>query len=109
MFIDTNIMILLGHALDAALMREQAIANNIAHQKTTGYESLQVNFEQQFASIATQDLARLSAVRPVYQVFQGEHSIDNELALNVVNTTQFKALIKGVNYQLSLMKLALQG
>ena len=38
---------LVSLALDAALMRQTAIANNVANINTTAYQTLEVNFEQQ--------------------------------------------------------------
>jgi flagellar basal-body rod protein FlgB len=43
---------LISHALDAALMRQTAIANNVANANTPGYHSIEVNFEQQLHELS---------------------------------------------------------
>ncbi|MGQ3891445.1 flagellar basal body rod protein FlgB [Legionella sp. CNM-4043-24] len=94
---------LVSRALDAALMRQTAITNNIANASTPGYQSIQVNFEEQLNS------ASISDVRPFYELSGLDSSIDEQMALSVKNATQFRALIKGLNHRLAIMKLAVQG
>lgn len=90
-------------ALDASLMRQTAITYNIANANTQGYQAVGVSFEQQLYS-ETEGM-----MKPVY-TRQDDHSgIDEQIALSVKNATQYRALIKGLNHKLSIMKLALQG
>jgi flagellar basal-body rod protein FlgB len=108
--IDSTIEIV-SLALDAALMRQTAIANNIANTNTTDYKTLEVNFEQQLSGdryFNTNELDN-SAIKPFYQVSEKNSSIDEQMALNVQNMTHYRALVKGLNQKLAIMKLALQG
>lgn len=101
---------LVSLALDATLMRQTAIANNIANINTENYQSMEVNFEQQLQedhlSPNTNDL---SEIAPYYQNCDHQSSIDEQMALNVQNMTHYRALVKGLNQKLAIMKLALQG
>ncbi len=101
-------------ALDASLMRQTAIANNIANTNTRGYQTLEVNFEQQLIaknSIAEPDLSEnvFKDIHPFYQVSENASPIDEQIALSVKNATHYRALIKGLNQKLAIMKLALEG
>lgn len=96
---------LVSLALDASLMRQTAIANNIAHANTANYKSMEVNFEQQLLD-NTNDL---SEVTPKYQLSDHQLSLDEQMTLNVTNMTHYRALVKGLNQKLAIMKLALQG
>jgi len=97
---------LISLALDASLMRQTAIANNIANANTQGYQSMEVNFEQQ---LANSEPAFFKETQPFYQVSDRPASMDEQIALSVKNATQYRALIKGLNQKLAIMKLALQG
>lgn len=102
---DTTIE-LVKRALDASVMRQTAIANNVANSNTLNYETIEVNFEQQLAESSLTDL---SDIKPVYQLSAHHSSIDEQMALNVQNMTHYRALVKGLNQKLAIMKLALQG
>lgn len=97
---DTTIK-LISLALDASLMRETAIASNIANANTRGYQTLEVNFEQQ--------LTQVNKPKPFYQVSKQYSALDEQMMLSVKNETQYRALIKGLNEKLAIMKLALHG
>jgi flagellar basal-body rod protein FlgB len=101
-----NTIELVKHALDASLMRQTAIANNIANSNSLNYETIEVNFEQQLQETSFNDL---SHVNPVYQLSDHHSSIEEQMALNVQNMTHYRALVKGLNQKLAIMKLALQG
>ena len=102
---------LVSLALDAALMRQTAIANNIANTNTTDYQTIEVNFEQQLLNEThlTNNQEQLSSIKPFYQMSEQHSSIDEQMSLNVQNMTHYRALIKGLNQKLAIMKLALQG
>ncbi len=102
---DTTIQ-LISLALDAALMRQTAIANNIANSNTPGYQTLEVNFEQQ---LNENNNNNIEVIIPRYQVNEHQSPVDEQIALNVQNLTHYRALIKGLNQKLAIMKLALQG
>jgi flagellar basal-body rod protein FlgB len=94
---------LVSLALDASLMRQTAIANNIANINSVNYQTLEVNFEQQLQS------NELSSIKPFYQPSEQPSTIDEQMSLNVANITHYRALIKGLNQKFAIMKLALQG
>lgn len=101
---------LVSLALDAALMRQTAIATNIANANTQGYQTVEVNFEEQLdgrSHFTDNDIA--SIAHPVYQQSDTHSSIDEQIAFSVKNATQFRALIKGLNHKLAIMKMAVQG
>ncbi|WP_298627870.1 hypothetical protein [uncultured Legionella sp.] len=106
---DTTIE-LVSMALDASLMRQTAIANNVANINSIGYQTMEVNFEQQLDKThLITDSEELSVIKPFYQTSDHQSSIDEQMALNVQNMTHYRALIKGLNQKLAIMKLALQG
>lgn len=97
---------LISLALDASLMRQTAIANNIANVNTSNYQTMSVNFEQQ---LKDSGLESTNTVKPFYEQSITRSPIDEQLALSVKNATQYRALIKGLNHKMAIMKLALQG
>lgn len=99
---DTTIN-LISLALDASLMRQTAIATNIANTNTKGYQAMTVNFEQQLNE------GTLDNVKPVYEYTDVPTSVDEQMASSVKNATQYRALIKGLNHKFAIMKLAVQG
>ena len=102
--------VVLNKSLQASSLRHKVIANNIANINTENYQSMEVNFEQQLQedhlSPNTNDL---SEIAPYYQNCDHQSSIDEQMALNVQNMTHYRALVKGLNQKLAIMKLALQG
>lgn len=105
-----NTIELVSLALDAAIMRQTAIANNVANSNTRGYQTQEVNFEQQLKNLPMETNEALSdLVKPYYEACETQSSIDEQLALGVKNATQFRALIKGLNHKLAIMKMALEG
>lgn len=108
-------------ALDAASMRHQAIANNIANVNTPGYTPLRVNFEQQFASLqervnAAEPLPEnaLAGIQPTLEaetVGLGTGStavaIDMEAAKLAQNVVHYQALLKGLNKKFAIVSAAI--
>lgn len=92
-------------ALDASLMRQTAIAQNIANSNSLNYETIEVSFEQQIRE-SSDDITR---IKPTYQLSDHHSPIDEQMALNVQNMTHYRALVKGLNQKFAIMKLALQG
>ena len=97
---------LISLALDAALMRQTAIAANIANVNTKDYQAMAVDFEKQLADSSE---VTLDNIKPVYEYTDEHTSIDEQIASSVKNATQYRALIKGLNHKLAIMKLAVQG
>jgi flagellar basal-body rod protein FlgB len=92
-------------ALDAALMRQTAIATNVANVNTKDYHRLSVDFEQQLHNFGT----RPTTPRYVVDERSSAVALDEQMTLSVKNSTQFQALIRGLNQKLALMHIALQG
>lgn len=89
-------------ALDTSLMRQTAIASNIANINTKGYQAMRVDFENQL-------LESNKNIKPVYEYTNAPTSLDEQIASSVKNATQYRALIKGLNHKLAIMKMAVQG
>jgi flagellar basal-body rod protein FlgB len=96
-------------AMDASLMRQTAIAHNIANINSVDAQTMEVNFEQQLHDASLQNSEDLDTIHPFYQLSDHHSSIDEQMALNVQNITHYRALVKGLNQKLAIMKLALQG
>lgn len=106
----------LSLALDAATMRQQVIATNIANANASGYVPLHASFEAQVADglratgtpshnvVPTlqariePDLAEDGSPRPVH--------VDTEVASLAENQVHYQALIRGLNRHLSILASA---
>jgi len=116
--IDNNTTALLGMAIDAAVMRQQAIAQNIANASTPGYQRVSVIFESRLASMAaagapqgsTPSLADLSNYRPAFEYASGPATpiaLDMELADMSETVLHHQALMKALGKHLELVSLAI--
>lgn len=117
--IDSSTSALLGLALDAAGMRQQAIAQNIANANTPGYQRVSVSFESRLAALrdgagnlATPSLASLGDYRPAFDYapasLQGSGvALDQEMAQLSENTLHHQALLKALNKHMSLVSIAI--
>lgn len=112
---------LLRLALDAASMRHQAIANNIANVNTPGYVPVRVNFEQQFASLrerfnASEPLPdhALTGIQPMFEpeplglgTGSSAVAVDMETAKLAQNVVHYQALLKGLSKKHSIIGMAI--
>lgn len=115
--IDNNMTALLSMAIDAATMRQQAIAQNIANASTPGYQRVSVSFEQRLAGMAAHapsgaapSLADLSNYRPTLEYANGPANgvqLDQELAEMSETVLHHQALLKALNKHLELIGLAI--
>jgi flagellar basal-body rod protein FlgB len=115
--IDNNITALLGLALDAAGMRQQAIAHNIANVNTPGYQRASVSFEARMASVtaglprgAVPSLADLSSMRPTLEfadAANGAVQLDEEMTDLSETVLHQQALLKALNKQFELLGMAI--
>jgi flagellar basal-body rod protein FlgB len=108
----------LSLALDAASLRQQAIATNIANVHTEGFRPLQVDFESQLVaarralqSRGSVDDAALAQIRPVLFVQAAEEAsnavgLDTQMAALAENSLQYQALLKGLSRQFSILSSA---
>jgi flagellar basal-body rod protein FlgB len=113
----------LGLALDAAGLRQQAIASNIANANVDGYLPLSVNFDAQLddARQALNASGRLQAgslvgvaprleqgiVRGTFGRSTGVQ-LDVEVAHLAENGLQYQALVKGLSKHYEMLTLAVK-
>jgi flagellar basal-body rod protein FlgB len=117
--IDSNTSALLSLALDAAGMRQQAIAQNIANANTPGYQRVTVSFESRLAALTdsigksgTPSLASLGDYRPAFEYAAASEqgsgvALDMEVAQLSENTLHHQALLKALSKHLALMGIAI--
>lgn len=116
--IDGSTTSLLSLALDAAALRQQALAQNIANANTPGYRRVDVHFEQQLRDLngamqqGTPGLERtMASLRPYIQFTEsaaGESpvALDEEVAHMAENTLQHQVLLKALGKHLALIGIA---
>ncbi|MFL6676177.1 MAG: flagellar basal body protein [Massilia sp.] len=109
----------LGLALDAAVMRQQAIANNVANANTAGYVRQTTNFERELehlkltlhaSSGARPELfqrvaLRLEAVNPAAGAPAGVQ-LDSEMVDMAQNAVQYQTLLKGLMRHYAILSSA---
>jgi len=117
--IDSNTSALLSLALDAAGMRQQAIAQNIANVNTPGYQRMSVSFEARLdalkdsaGKLQAPSLASLGDYRPTFEYAPDSAegsgvSLDQEMAQLSENTLHHQVLLKALNRQMSLIGIAI--
>ena len=115
--VDNNTIGLLGMALDATAMRQQAIAHNIANANTPGFQRVGVSFENRIAALKqavhagrTPSLAGLGDFRPVFELAGAPGApvaLDMEMAAMSANTLHQQALLKALNKELALIGMAI--
>lgn len=117
--IDSTTTTLLVAALDAASLRHQTIATNIANATVPGFVPRQVSFGEQWEA-ARESLrttgqvnpATLGAlevqVQPVLDRFgaPAEVRLDAEVAEMAGNAVNYQALLKGLSRHMSLLMMA---
>lgn len=117
--IDGNMSALLSLALDAAGMRQQAIAQNIANANTPGYQRVSVSFESRLAelrdstgNITAPSLANLSNFRPALEYAEpaadgNPVALDMEVAQLSQTTVHHQALLKALTKHFALIGMAI--
>jgi flagellar basal-body rod protein FlgB len=113
----------LSLALDAASLRQQALAANIANANAVGYARQFVSFESQLGEArrglsegGTLDAAALSEVHPYLESnlsvpgaqpgTQPDIQLDLETAEMARNALQYQALLKGLSRHFEILSLA---
>ncbi|WP_050465670.1 flagellar basal body rod protein FlgB [Herbaspirillum autotrophicum] len=109
----------LGLALDAASLRQQVIAANIANANTIGYLPQHLSFGGQMEQVQAEirdagslSAGSLTALRPTLalsldsQGLPAKVRLDEEMAAMAQNTVQYQALIKGLNRHFSILATA---
>jgi len=107
----------LGLALDAASLRQQAIAANIANANALDFIPLEVNFEEQIedARQALQSKGRIDpfALGGVHLRLQQVQEdalavrLDVEAAKLAQNTVQYQALVKAIGKHFAILESAM--
>lgn len=115
--IDSSTVGLVSLALDAAVMRQQAIAQNIANANTPGYQRVGVSFENRLSELKNAVLqghalpsGGLAAYRPSLTVEDdaGEPvQLDMEVAALSDNVLHHQALLKVLNKHMALIDTAI--
>ena len=115
--VDNSTTALLSLALDAAAMRQQAIAQNIANASTPGYQRVSVNFETRMTELvndtaqgAAPSLAELANYRPTLEVGSGPGStvaLDQEMVQLSDTVLHHQALLKALGKHLELIGVAI--
>jgi flagellar basal-body rod protein FlgB len=109
----------LGLALDAAQMRQQAIAANVANHATEGYAPLDVDFEAQLAQARRSleeggqlDAASLAGVQPKLVPLAGTDGLpppirlDEQVAAMADNAVRYEALARGLARHFAILSAA---
>ena len=109
-------------ALDAALLRHQVIANNIANVNTPGYAAKRVSFEEQLAGLLTPsgrlNESALNAENGSLQSMIDEgHAVvpaggekvelDQEMIQLTQNVIRYQALLDALSKRGSILKMAI--
>jgi flagellar basal-body rod protein FlgB len=107
-------------ALDAASLRHEVIANNIANVNTAGYAPASVNFEQQMDGIRTAltqgneiTASMLTGIQPVIEraapLADADRTalLDLESANIAQNTVHYEALLKALGKHMSILSSAI--
>lgn len=105
-------------ALDAAVMRQQVIATNIANAHTAGYVPQRVSFEVEVQrawqsrtaegsapQTASHSLALTAHTAPVPEG-PAAVQLDQEVAALAQNSTHYQLLLRGLNRHLSILASA---
>lgn len=109
----------LALALDAASLRQQAIAGNIANANAIGYVPQRVSFEAQLVDAQRSlmntgrvDAFALSQVRPRIEPAVDANGVTAELKLDVEvaemarNAVHYQALVKGLQRHFAVLSMA---
>jgi len=96
-------------ALDAASLRQQAIAANIANAGDPAYQRRGVSFEDRLRELtasSTPQGAGTAALQPRLVNDNSTAALDQDVAALAGNALHYQALLKAVNAELELMGLA---
>lgn len=116
---------LVGAALDAALLRHEIIANNIANVDTPGYRARRLNFEEQLRGFVQQgamngsdDLLLTERINWVKDIMNGNDAmivtqnqtveLDREMVHLTENTLRYQALLQASSKRGELIRMAVK-
>ncbi len=114
---------LVSLAMDASVLRHQAIANNIANGSNSEYVPVRVNFEDQLSSAIeavknrrgeTSLTGDLENIKPylveddqAQSVGNSRVMLDMEMAKLAQNVVHYQALLKGLTKNMAIISLAI--
>jgi flagellar basal-body rod protein FlgB len=114
--IDGGTTALLSLALDAAVLRQQAAAHNLANANTPGFRPVRVRFEEHLARLAGEpgqvaplNPAELAGLGPTLETAPAgtpAPAADAELASLSETVVHHQALLKALNRHFSLLAVA---
>lgn len=113
-FIDPATLQLVSRALDAGVLRHQAIAQNIANANVAGAQATRVQFEELLGTLPAQVASgqgfRAEEVPTPRVLTDASHPIalDEEMAALSSNSLQYQALLKAMGRQLGILSVAVQ-
>jgi len=110
-------------ALDAATLRHQVIANNVANAETPGFAPARVSFEAHLAAARAfldvsddralrshlDDLtARLASPNAIRRQGEGPVELDAEMVELADNSIRYQALLEGISKQMAIVRTAIE-
>ena len=109
---ESNVVTLVRLALDAASLRHQAIANNIANASSSLYAPLKVNFEEQlgFARSGLGAAGVPNHVKPFIEPEGGPVTgvrLDMEMVKLAQNTVHYQSLLRALDKRGSILSAAI--
>jgi flagellar basal-body rod protein FlgB len=94
-------------ALDAAALRHQAIAHNLANLNSENYVPLEVSFDAQLAAARRAQAARPELVQESWRgAGPRPQDVDLEMVKLSQNTIHYQALLKALGKQLAILNVA---
>jgi flagellar basal-body rod protein FlgB len=104
-------------ALDATLLRQEAIATNVANASTPGYTPVRVDFESHLNAARAAldrgeaiDSSMLSAPTVTRESMRyGEEGprVDRQISDMMTNSVRYQTLVKGLNNEFKLISTAI--
>ena len=95
-------------ALDAAALRHQAIAHNLANLNSDNYVSLGVSFDAELAAARRGQAARPELVRESWRgAGPRPQDVDVEMVKLSANTIHYQALLKALGKHFAILNAAL--
>jgi flagellar basal-body rod protein FlgB len=112
----SNTIDLLDAGIRAEILRQKAIASNVANLETTGYRRFDVRFDELLAkALNSSDAVDVAEIEPqIYQPMQtpvksnnNDVNLEAEVGEMVKNTLRYKAYIRLLNKKYSQIELAM--
>lgn len=105
----TDVVRIAALALDAASLRQRALAANIANAGNVAYQRQAVSFEDKLRTLASRSAlagASTASLQPHLVNDSAPGALDQDVTALAGNALHFQALLKALNAELELMGLA---